>query len=43
MSDFETNSELIGGNEEMLLERGHPRRTPGHLFAVLLQCFLPFK
>lgn len=39
MSDFKTKSELIGNNEEMLLERGHPRRTPGHLFGIIYQKF----
>lgn len=39
MSDFKPNSELIGNNEEMLLERGHPRRTPGHLFGIIYQKF----
>lgn len=35
MSNFKTNLNLIGRNEEMLLGRGHPRRNPSHLFGSI--------
>lgn len=35
MSNFKTNSELIGRNKEMVLERKHPRRIPSHFFGSI--------
>lgn len=36
MSDFKTNSKLIGRNEEILLQRG----IPGELHIICLEAFL---